>query len=112
MTYDAVVAGSGPNGLAAAITLAQAGRAVVVLEAAETVGGGTRSAPLIPAADHGLRWIQPELALAHPLDGRPAAALHRSVAETAAQFGSGGRRYRRLLGPLVAPHDPARHADP
>ncbi len=126
MTHDAVVVGSGPNGLAAAITLAQAGRSVVVFEAAETVGGGTRSAPLtlpgfmhdvcsavhpfgiaspflsaIPAADHGLRWIQPELALAHPLDGRPAAQLHRSVAETAEQFDSGGRRYRRLLGPLV-----------
>lgn len=126
MTHDAVVIGAGPNGLAAAITLAQAGRSVVVLEAADTVGGGTRSAPLtlpgfthdvcsavhpfgivspflssIPAADHGLRWLHPELALAHPIDGRPAAVLHHSVTETADQFEHGRRRYRRLLGPIV-----------
>ena len=48
-----------------------------------------------------MRWLQPELPLAHPLDGREAAVLHRSVSETAEQFGAGARRYRRLLGPLV-----------
>ena len=126
MTHDAVVIGSGPNGLAAALTLAQAGRSVVVLEAAETVGGGMRSAALtlpgflhdvcsavhtlgvaspflagIPLAEHGVEWLQPELPLAHPLDGRPAAALHRDVSETAAQFGANAGRYRRLLGPIV-----------
>jgi phytoene dehydrogenase-like protein len=126
VSHDAVVVGSGPNGLAAAITLAQAGRSVVVLEAADTIGGGTRSAALtlpgfthdvcsavlplgvaspfiagIPLADHGLRWLQPELPLAHPLEGRPAVALHRDVSATAEQFGAGSRRYRRLLGPLV-----------
>ena len=102
-----------------------------MLEAADTIGGGTRSAPLtlpgfvhdvcsavlpfgvaspflagIPLADHGLRWLQPELALAHPLDGRPAAVLHRDVSQTAEQFGAGARRYRRLLGPLVDRWDP------
>jgi phytoene dehydrogenase-like protein len=126
MTHDAVVVGSGPNGLAAAITLAEAGRSVVVLEAADTIGGGTRSAELtlpgfvhdvcsavypfgiaspflsrIAEAGHGPRWLQPELALAHPLDGRPAVVLHRSVSDTAAQFADSSRRYRRMLGPLV-----------
>jgi phytoene dehydrogenase-like protein len=129
--HDAVVVGSGPNGLAAAITLAEAGRSVVVLEAADTIGGGTRSAALtlpgfvhdvcsavypfgiaspvlsrVAIAGHGPRWLQPELALAHPLDRRPAVVLHRSVSDTAAQFADGSRRYRRLLGPLVDRWEP------
>ncbi len=135
MTHDAVVVGAGPNGLAAAITLAYAGRSVVVLEAADTVGGGTRSAPLtlpgfmhdvcsavhplgfaspiiesMPQAELGLRWLQPELPLAHPLDGRPAAVLHRSVSETAEQFGAGAHRYRRLLDPLLERWEPILHS--
>jgi phytoene dehydrogenase-like protein len=135
VTYDAVVVGAGPNGLAAAITLAYAGRSVVVLEAADTVGGGTRSAALtLPGfmhdvcsavhplgiaspifetmpADLGLQWLQPELPLAHPLDGGRAAVLHRSVSQTADQFGgAGSRRYRRLLDPLLDRWEPILHS--
>ncbi len=123
---DAVVVGAGPNGLAAAITLAEAGRSVVVYEAAETPGGGARSAELTepgfvhdvcsavhtlgvsspfflgtPLADHGLVWSHPEIPLAHPLDDRPAAALHRSLGDTAAQFAENGSQYRKLVEPLL-----------
>ncbi len=125
--YDAVVVGSGPNGLAAAIRLAQAGCAVLVLEANAAIGGGTRTAELtlpgfhhdvcsalhplglgspffrtLPLAQHGLQWIQPELPLAHPFEDGTAAVLKRSVAETAAGLGSDHRAWDRLMGPLVA----------
>ena len=127
MTYDAVVVGSGPNGLAAAITLASAGRSVHVVEAADTPGGGMRSAELtldgfvhdvcstvhplvlaspffrsLPLADLGVRLAHPDIPYAHPLDGGRAVLLRRDVAETAdALGGADGARYRRLMRPLV-----------
>lgn len=123
---SAVVVGAGPNGLVAAITLAAAGWDVEVWEAAERAGGGTRSAELIqpgvwhdvcsaihplgvasPALrdlgleGHGLRWIHPEVPLAHPLEGDRVALLHRSVVDTADGLGADASAYRRLLDPLA-----------
>ena len=125
-TYDAIVVGAGPNGLAAALTLARAGRSVLLLEAAETVGGGARTAELtLPGfrhdvcsaihplavgspffrtaalADHGVEWIQPPLAAAHPLDDGSAGAFARSLDETARTLGPDGNAWRRLFGPLA-----------
>jgi phytoene dehydrogenase-like protein len=124
---DAVVVGAGPNGLAAAIALAGAGRSVRVLEAAPTVGGGTRTAELtlpgfrhdvcsavhplavaspylraLPLRRHGLCFEHPPLPLAHPFDDGSAAILARSVDETADGLGSDGASYRGLVGPLAA----------
>jgi phytoene dehydrogenase-like protein len=125
--YDAVV-GAGPNGLAAAITMARAGRSVLVLEARETVGGGSRSGELtlpgfvhdicsaihplglaspfmrsLPLEAHGLRWVHPPAPLAHPLDDGSAVVLERSVAATAtrANLGRDAAAYRRLMSPLA-----------
>jgi phytoene dehydrogenase-like protein len=125
--YDAVVIGSGPNGLAAAVTIARRQRSVLVLEAASTIGGGAKSAELtlpgfvhdvcsaihpmavasaffrsIPLAEHGLEWIHPPLPLAHPLDDGSAAVLARSVTETGDSLGPDAAAYARHLGPLVA----------
>jgi phytoene dehydrogenase-like protein len=124
--WDAVLIGSGPNGLAAAITLAQAGCSVLVLEANSTIGGGARSAELtlpgflhdlcsavhplaagspffksLPLERHGLHWIQPAIPLAHPLDDGSAACLHRDVDLTGDLLGRDGSSYRRLMKPLV-----------
>jgi phytoene dehydrogenase-like protein len=123
---DAIVVGAGPNGLAAAITLAREGCSVLVLEASHTVGGGTRSAELtlpgfvhdvcsaihplalsspffrsLPLADFGLEWIHPPVPLAHPLDDGTAVLLERSLEATAGHLGRDGAMYRRLMSPFV-----------
>ena len=120
--FDAVVVGSGPNGLAAAITLGEAGRRVLVLESAGRPGGGLRSEELIePGCRHDLcatvagllplspalgklrfDLVTPRAAMAHPFDDGTAAAVEGSVSTTAATLGDDGPAYRRLLRPLVA----------
>lgn len=124
--YDAVVVGAGPNGLAAAIRMAQAGRSVLVLEANDVIGGGARSGELtlpgfihdtfsgvyplgaaspffrsLPLAEHGLEWVNSPAALAHPFDDGPPAMLEGSVRQTAATLGDAGAAYQRLFDPIV-----------
>jgi phytoene dehydrogenase-like protein len=128
---DAVVVGSGPNGLAAAIELARSGASVLVLEAADEPGGGMRSAELtepgflhdvcsavhptgilspffrqLPLESHGLVWIRPGASVAHPMPGEPAVMLYRSLERTQERLGRDARAWARLVGPFLdAPHE-------
>jgi phytoene dehydrogenase-like protein len=123
---DAVVIGSGPNGLAAAIALAEDGASVLVLEAMDEAGGGLRTSELtlpgfahdecsachpmgylspffstLPLAEHGLEWVRPGASVAHPLDDEPAVILWRSLERTAGGLGADGAAYRRLIEPYL-----------
>jgi phytoene dehydrogenase-like protein len=122
---DAVVVGAGPNGLTAAAVMARAGLRVRVYEAADSPGGGSRTRELtlpgfrhdpcsavhplgigspvfesLQLVRHGLKWVHADVPMAHPFPDGTAAALSRSVAETAASLGPDERGYRRLMGPL------------
>jgi phytoene dehydrogenase-like protein len=125
-SYDAIVVGAGPNGLTAAVLLARAGLGVLVREAADAPGGGTRTEELtlpgfrhdvcsaihplgagspvfasLGLEAHGLRWLEPEVALAHPLDDGPPGVLSRDIDETARGLGGDGDAYREIFGRIA-----------
>jgi len=125
-SHDAIVIGSGPNGLSAAIVCAAAGLRVAVYEAEDTMGGGARTAALtlpgflhdhcssiyplgiaspffraLPIDAHGVVWLHARYALAHPLDGRDAVVVHRSLRHTAEMLGEDGQSYERVLSALT-----------
>lgn len=124
--YDAIVVGSGPNGLSAAIVLQQAGLSVLLVEGKDTIGGGMRTAELtlpgfkhdicsaihpmaaaspffktLPLKKYGLEFINPPIAAAHPFDDGTAAALTQSIEETARSLGKDEQAYLKLIGPIV-----------
>lgn len=123
MSVDAIVVGAGPNGLAAAITLAQAGWSVEIREAADRIGGGSRTdaltlpgflhdvcsavhptaamSPFLRAQDLGIEWVHAPVPLAHPLDDGSAGVLETSLERTADRLGRDGAAYRSALGPFV-----------
>lgn len=128
--YDAVVIGSGPNGLSAAVRLAQAGLSVLVVEARDSLGGGTRTEALtlpgfkhdvcsavhpmgilspywrtLPLADHGLTWVRPTASAAHPLQDRDAAILYRSVERTGETLGVDAHAYAKFVTPFLRKPD-------
>jgi phytoene dehydrogenase-like protein len=124
--YDVVIVGSGPNGLSAGIYLAKKGMSTLIIEAADTAGGGMRTAPLtLPGFSHdvcsavhpvgvlspffktlglekyGLEWIYPQASVAHPLDSENAVILYKSIEQTADGLGEDARMYKRILQPLA-----------
>ena len=125
--YDAVIVGAGPNGLAAAIRIAQHGFSTLVLEGNDKAGGACRTAELtlpefqhdvgsavhplamaspfflsLPLEKHGLAWIEPELPLAHPVSDQVVAVLKKSVEETSVALGKDASAYTRIFGPIVS----------
>jgi len=129
-SYDAIIIGAGPNGLAAAIVLAKAGLDVLIVEACNTVGGGCRSAELtlpgylhdvcssvyplgygspffrtLPLNDFGLRWINPDVSYAHPFDDNKAILVYRSIEKTATQFKEDSDAYYKLMQSLFIDWD-------
>jgi phytoene dehydrogenase-like protein len=126
MEFDAVVVGSGPNGLAAAVEIARAGHSVCVVESRDTIGGGARTAELtapgflhdvcsavhplgvaspffrsLPLAQHGVEWIHSPACLAHPFDQGSSAVLYKSIENTSATLGLDGAPYEKLFSVLA-----------
>lgn len=126
MDFDAIIIGSGPNGLAAGIRLAQEGLSVKIFEKEDTIGGGTRTLELtqpgfhhdicsaihpmakaspflnsLPLEEYGLKWIHPEVPMAHPLDDQPAGALFQSLDKTVDHLDEDGKTYRKWITPFI-----------